>query len=855
MYHGARARARVQTTNEDGRGFASLAAASTRAVSLGHRSQAAMPTQHFGPFEILAPLAAGGMAQTQLARRRGTRAGHELVVKRILPAVSDDPELRALFAEETRIATQLQHPNVVRTLAAGEADRELYIAMEYVWGEDLRAIARAATRRSSRLPRDMAAHICAAAARGIHYAHDFVDDAGDPLGLVHRDVSPPNIMVRFDGRVVVVDFGIAKVERRFQRVRAGQLKGKFAYMSPEQVSGLPIDRRSDIFSLGVVLYEFTVGKRLFRADNDVATMAAIKDGLVQPPRSVDPEYPRELERIVMRALAREPDERYQTARELADDLDAFLGGDAETRRGALASWMHVAFEERIDEISAIVGVRGYSGPVDPSVLVSEANSAGEPPMTDRDEDASSARDPSATSDDPFGDDALRPVDNSVRSAVHVLPSDPDNDPFFRASRGATPILAFFGLVAAVLIGIIAYKAATQGIRTAILADYDAGPSRADFQAEPAPPPAPPATVRTAVDSSPQGASIIVNGLPTRAVTPSEVALVDGARNLVSLHLDGHVPAFVEARAGAPVQSVLQPIPAPEPAADATDPAATPPGDPDAAATGAATAEGSAERDPAPGPGRGRIVVQAVDVAGADVPAEIFVDGLSVGTAPITVDVDALVIHHIAARLAGLRDSATYARTIEWNDRTDDQVVRLELTADAGEANRWTSVRLRTVPADATVLVDGEPTPTTGLINLASPDHHTIDISADGFEPLFRAVDGRLGQFVVDGVLRPVRAEPARLTVVLEPPETSIFVERIRNASPGARQLRTPVESLELESGPYRITLQHQAEGERVRARFETAFEPGRHHSVHYTLVDGAFVETASEAVDIASAAP
>jgi serine/threonine-protein kinase len=213
---------------------------------------------------------------------------------------------------------------VVDVYDAGEVDGVMWMSMEWVEGESLHTVIAEAGKRRA-IPPEMAVRIIADAAAGLHAAHELRDEEGRLRGLVHRDISPHNILIGTNGSVKIVDFGVAKAGgRASQATRAGQLKGKFGYMSPEQARGRPVDRRSDVFSLGIVLFELTTSRRLFRGETDVETLRLVISGQIPKPTSIDPKYPVELERIVLRALHRDADERYQTAAALENDLRSYL---------------------------------------------------------------------------------------------------------------------------------------------------------------------------------------------------------------------------------------------------------------------------------------------------------------------------------------------------------------------------------------------------------------------------------------------------------------------------------------------------------------------------------------------------
>jgi serine/threonine protein kinase len=275
-----------------------------------------------GKVQVLRRLAVGGMAELYLARARGAGGFEKLVVvKRVLPHLAQDPDFIDMFFREARLAATLDHPNVVHVMDIGAQDDDPYFVMEYVHGEDLRSILRKAAPRALALEHAVA--IVDAAATGLHYVHERVGLDGRPLGLVHRDVSPSNILVTYEGAVKVADFGIVKAAARTQMTRAGMMKGKVGYMSPEQCRGDEIDRRSDVFALGILLYETTTGRRLFHGDNDYAVLHRIVSGRYMPLCFDEVDVPEALAAIVSRALQRDADARYPTAQGLSDDLQAF----------------------------------------------------------------------------------------------------------------------------------------------------------------------------------------------------------------------------------------------------------------------------------------------------------------------------------------------------------------------------------------------------------------------------------------------------------------------------------------------------------------------------------------------------
>jgi serine/threonine-protein kinase len=274
-----------------------------------------------GRYQLITKLAVGGMAEVYLARN-GELAGFRtlVVVKKVLPHLASQPEFINMFLDEARIASLLDHPNVVRIVEVGRSNEEFFLAMELVQGKPLSSLIRRGRKREEHLAPKIAAWIVAQAAAGLHHAHELADAEGRSLMLVHRDVSPQNVLVSFEGAVKVIDFGIARALGRLTDTAAGGTKGKVAYMAPEQGTGDEVGPWTDIFSLGVVLWETLCGQRLFARDNDVATMRAILDDPVPLPSTVA-DIPPALEAIVMKALARDPAERFASARAMGEALE------------------------------------------------------------------------------------------------------------------------------------------------------------------------------------------------------------------------------------------------------------------------------------------------------------------------------------------------------------------------------------------------------------------------------------------------------------------------------------------------------------------------------------------------------
>jgi serine/threonine-protein kinase len=305
----------------------------------------------FGKYTLIRKLAIGGMAELFLAIQRSV-AGFEklIVIKRILPAMNQDRGFIDMLLHEARIAATLSHPNIVQIFDVGQVDGTYFIAMEHVHGEDLRSMVRQMRKKGvTDFPLEHAISIILGVCAGLAYAHEKTDLDGRPLNIVHRDISPQNVVVTFTGDVKIVDFGIAKSDVRLHdNTRSGRLKGKVPYMSPEQARGEVVDWRSDIFAAGVMLFELTTGKRLFKGSSEYETLKLICDRDYPLPSQIRDGYPLELEAIVMRALAKDREERYQSAREMQQALEEFARRERiPVSTIALNQFMQSLFEEKL----------------------------------------------------------------------------------------------------------------------------------------------------------------------------------------------------------------------------------------------------------------------------------------------------------------------------------------------------------------------------------------------------------------------------------------------------------------------------------------------------------------------------
>jgi serine/threonine protein kinase len=304
--------------------------------------------EQFGKYSLLGHLATGGMAEVYLARQGGLQGFEKIVViKRVRPEMGDKQTID-LFLDEARLVATLEHPNIAQVYEIGLVGDSYFFVMEYVHGADLRQVLETSIRRERKMSLADAVYIMSHVCSALHYAHEKRDLEGSPLEIIHRDVSPSNVLLSHDGAVKVCDFGIAKAANRSTDTNRGMLKGKFSYMSPEQIRSEELDRRSDIFAIGILLYELTTLSRLFNAPSDFELLRTIVEEPVPPPSTRVPDYPPELERIILKALEKNPAKRYATAQEIQLELEAFA---REHKLGmssvSIARMMGELFEKRI----------------------------------------------------------------------------------------------------------------------------------------------------------------------------------------------------------------------------------------------------------------------------------------------------------------------------------------------------------------------------------------------------------------------------------------------------------------------------------------------------------------------------
>jgi serine/threonine-protein kinase len=276
-------------------------------------------------YRVIERIAAGGMAEVYRAESAGLEGFKKIVaIKRVLPHLAEKKQFIGMFLDEARTSAHLSHSNCVQVFDIGVGDNTYFIVMEYVDGSDLKAIIEHKRGRNQRLPLEAASLICSRICEGLAYAHEVTDTKGRKLGIVHRDMSPPNVLITRYGEVKIADFGLAKANSQLERSEPGIIKGKFSYLSPEAAMGEGVDHRTDIFAIGIMLWEMLAGRRLFLGESDLDTVRQVQAARVPSLAQLNPDVQPELERIVQKALARDPNQRYQSARELGRDLNSHL---------------------------------------------------------------------------------------------------------------------------------------------------------------------------------------------------------------------------------------------------------------------------------------------------------------------------------------------------------------------------------------------------------------------------------------------------------------------------------------------------------------------------------------------------
>ncbi|MDC0711024.1 serine/threonine-protein kinase [Stigmatella sp. ncwal1] len=463
------------------------------------------PEVQLGKYRLLKLLATGGMGEVFLARQEGPAGfAKTVVIKRMLAHLGRDPKFVEMFLNEARLAAELSHPNIVQIFELGEHGGTYFLAMEFIHGVNLRTLKRRMDERHLEVPAGFAAWICAQALKGLHYAHTLTNEAGGSMNVVHRDVSPDNVLVGFNGTVKMVDFGIAKASTSLSTTNAGTVKGKYAYMSPEQLSGHKADPRTDVYAMGIVLYELITGERPFQGPSEGALVRSILQDTPKPPREVRPGIAPELEALSLRAIARNPQERFPSAESMATALEGYALGAGAMTQQKVKNLLRALFGEEADIISA-VSTRPKSGG-----SLNAAPNAAQVGNASVNTDTSSALKktgdaPPQTSSQWVNVDLSTHFTVSIAEVPLPVPAPaPAPPPPARPSRRFVPWLVAGGGLAALLVG--------AGLTLPALRDSSgAAPARVSLQTLPLAGQGSPPPVPVAVDVAP-----MLPGAPTEA---------------------------------------------------------------------------------------------------------------------------------------------------------------------------------------------------------------------------------------------------------------------------------------------------------------------------------------------------
>jgi len=489
-----------------------------------------------GKFQLLSEIATGGMAEIWIAKQQLEEGIEKLVViKKLRPKLKRNREFVHMFLNEARIAARLKHRNVVQMYDLGYADGNYFIAMEYIHGENLRNTTKACRNTGEKIPMSFSLAIMSQACEGLHYAHTKTDVLGRPLNIVHCDMSPQNIVISFRGEIKLVDFGVAKAASRFEQAQKGVVKGKLAYMSPEQIQGKAMDARSDIFSAGIVLWELATWKRLFGSFTPNEIVKLIPSGHVPSPRRVNPEVSPDLEAVILKALQKDPLNRFQTAEEMHTALQEVIGLlPAPATASDLSVFMRRIFEHKLDSVRRIEKAQedGELG----SFLFHDLRLQNEEMAALDDEFAAEV---SAPPPDSGHVPAERKIDVPAPGPARPKPEPPPSalpQPPVAKPRSYRPALLV--TAALILLGAAAY------LLVAWQADlWPFSPPPVETKKQSEPPATKPGTIH--VVSTPEGASVLVNE-KMRCSTPCVVdKLKIDQPYLLEIKLQGYQPWTAE----------------------------------------------------------------------------------------------------------------------------------------------------------------------------------------------------------------------------------------------------------------------------------------------------------------------
>jgi len=398
----------------------------------------------FGKYLLMGLIARGGMAEVYRARSR--TSSRLYAIKCMRPQLAKETRFVDMFVREGSLAVKLEHENIVRTYELGRNEGRYFIAMEYIGGKDLTQVLRRCQEQGARIPVPHACFIAAKMAEGLNYAHTLAESDGRPLAIVNRDVSPSNVRIGYDGEVKLLDFGIAQAMVKFTS-EIGVLKGKFSYMSPEQIRGMPVDARTDVFSTGIILHEMLTTEKLFRGDTEFQLMERVRNAEVVPPSKFNRRVPEELDRVVLKALARDVADRYQTAADLAADLYRFLGPyrfEPKELQDQIRTLFRNDYDREVqDNVACQSAPLPHDGDREASMLMNAASMSldGVAMVVMQDDSGVPQVVTGTESTAPHSNDAVRPVSVSVSAGVAVKPAartPPNSNPPGSTSNPSNP---------------------------------------------------------------------------------------------------------------------------------------------------------------------------------------------------------------------------------------------------------------------------------------------------------------------------------------------------------------------------------------------------------------------------------
>jgi TonB family protein len=540
----------------------------------------------FGQYTLLERIAVGGMAEVWKARMKGVEGFQKTVaIKKILPHLTDSSDFVSMFVDEAKLAAQLTHNNIIHIYDLGKIGDDYFIAMEFVDGRDLRTILNTAREKSQALPMGLALLVASRLASALDYAHRMKDFESRPLGLVHRDVSPQNVLISFEGDIKLCDFGIVKAVSKASKTQMGALKGKLQYMSPEQAWGRPVDARSDIFSLGSLLFEMLTGRRLFPGDSEMSVLDAVREGRIQAPRDLDPRLPLEVNALVLRALAKEPGDRFESAGAMQREVDSILGSlKPPPSAHELSSYMRRLF-----------GVEGRP---------EAAAAPTAPPPTPAAAPAASAAAPTSAPAPAGG----RPASVPLAAAPAAAPMSGFDDALAEAPAGGKNLL-WFGLAALAVLAVAAWFLFGRGGTPAPPPAPDAGstaPAAVEAPAPPAPEGSPAAAPAPADAATPDAAvSKIVDDEVKRRQDELrrqyEAEVAKKQQELAAATAPATTAAAAPEAPPAAAPAATEPAPTAPPVAPVQEPASSAPEPEPAPPTQPATEPAPIETEPAPAP--------------------------------------------------------------------------------------------------------------------------------------------------------------------------------------------------------------------------------------------------------------